>query len=227
MSKDRGSPQVSADRPTLEQLRQELERLDQLEEQPKRRKKKKGGRVIGILLLLIFVLLVAVVTFLFVSSGYAIYGDSMSPSLNEGDLVLAFPHILPKTGDMVAFQIDDRILIKRAVGCPGDTVEVAEDGSVTLNGSPLSEPYATFSESSINDQSYPLTLSDSSYFVLGDNRGSSVDSRNSVLGPIDEADLLGKVALRVWPLPRFQVYEANFFPSLFQSLKLTVTGLFQ
>ncbi len=227
-SSDISSPSVKADRPTIEQLRQELERLDSLEQPKKGKRKKSGfGRFLGILFLIVFLLAAALIIYLFVTSGYAIYGDSMSPCLNEGDLVLALPHIPPRAGDMVAFRIDDRILIKRVVGCPGESIDVSTDGSVTVNGIALSEPYAILSESNIGDLEYPLTLSDRSYFVLGDNRGNSVDSRNSILGPINEAEILGKVALRVWPLRSFQVYDADFFPDLFLSLRLTVTGLFQ
>ena len=192
-------------RPTSEQLRKELERLE-----------KKGGMpaALRVILFLLVVILIGAVTFFCLLSGYVIYGNSMSPTLEEKDLVLAIPNAKISAGDMVAFRHEERILIKRVVGAPGDQIEVTDDGHVRLNGSDLYEPYALFSNSGANDMSYPLDIPEDSWFVLGDNRGSSVDSRSSILGLIDGEQMLGKVFVRVWPLTRFQLFDKNFFPQL-------------
>ena len=100
----------------------------------------------------------------------------------------------------------------------GGSIEITDDGHVRLNGSDLYESYALFSNSGTNDMSYPLDIPENSWFVLGDNRGSSVDSRSSILGLIDDEQMLGKVFIRVWPLTRFQVFDKNFFPQLVDSL---------
>ena len=196
-------------RPTSEQLRKELERLE---------KKRGMPAALRVILFLLVVILIGAVTFFCLLSGYVIYGNSMSPTLEEKDLVLAIPNAKLRTGDMVAFRHEDRILIKRVVGAPGEQIEVMDDGHVRLNGSDLYESYALFSNSGTNDMSYPLDIPENSWFVLGDNRGSSVDSRSSILGLIDDEQMLGKVFIRVWPLTRFQVFDKNFFPQLVDSL---------
>ena len=196
-------------RPTAEQLRKELARLD---------KKRGMPTALRVILFLLVVILIGAVTFFCLLSGYVIYGNSTAPTLEETDLVLAIPNAKLSSGDLVAFRHDDRILIKRVVGAPGDQIEVTDDGHVRLNGSDLHETYALFSNSGANDMSYPLDIPDKSWFVLGDNRGSSVDSRSSILGLIDDEQMLGKVFIRVWPLSRFQVFDPNFFPQLVESV---------
>lgn len=198
-------------RPTSDQLRREIERLEQMD------KKRGMPTALRVILFLIVVILIAAVTFFCLLSGYVIYGNSMSPSLLEKDLVLAIPNAEIHSGDLVAFRHDDRILIKRAVAGPGDSVEVLDDGHVRLNGKDLSEPYALYSDSGVNDMLYPLDVPEHAWFVLGDNRGNSVDSRSSILGLIGDDQLLGKVFIRVWPLSRFELFDSNFFPQLVHS----------
>ena len=198
-------------RPTAEQLRQELERVQ---------KKRNGPAVIlRVFLFLLVVVLIAAITFFCLLSGYVIYGDSMSPTLEEGDMVLAIPKAVIHDGDIVAFKQEDRVLIKRAIAGPGDRVEVLPDGCVILNGAELSEPYAMFGENGIDDTSYPLEISSGSWFVLGDNRSTSVDSRSRILGLIDNSKMQGKVFIRVWPLTRWEVFDPDFPKELLETLK--------
>ena len=125
-------------RPTSEQLRQALDRMNQ----------KRGLPIaVKVIIFLLVVLVIAAITFFCLLSGYVIYGNSMSPTLEEKDLVLAIPNAQLQSGDLVAFRYQDRILIKRAVGGPGDRIELFPDGHVRLNGSDLHEPYAIYSDS--------------------------------------------------------------------------------
>ena len=187
---------------------------DDEDQEETRRKKKKPGRVILkvflILLLTVVVLAIGTSVYMVMQYGYVVYGTSMAPSLVEGDLVLAIPKSVPITGDLVSFNNGDRVLIKRAIGCPGDEISVSEDGRVTLNGVELTESYALFTEGDAGDVEYPLIVPDHCYFVMGDNRANSVDSRYSVLGMVNESDINGKIFLRAWPMKRLQVFDPNY-----------------
>ena len=186
---------------------------DEEDEEPRRKKKKPARTVLKVFLILLLTVLVLAIgasVYMVMQYGYVVYGTSMAPSLVEGDLVLAIPKSLPVTGDLVSFNNGDRVLIKRAIGCPGDEISVSEDGRVTLNGIELNESYALFTEGDAGDVSYPLTVPEHFYFVMGDNRANSVDSRYSVLGMVSEQDINGRIFLRLWPMRRLQVFDPNY-----------------
>ena len=186
---------------------------DEEDEEPRRKKKKPARTVLKVFLILMLTVLVLAIgasVYMVMQYGYVVYGTSMAPSLVEGDLVLAIPKSLPVTGDLVSFNNGDRVLIKRAIGCPGDEISVSEDGRVTLNGIELNESYALFTEGDAGDVSYPLTVPEHFYFVMGDNRANSVDSRYSVLGMVSEQDINGRIFLRLWPMRRLQVFDPNY-----------------
>ena len=209
------SPLVSsADRPTAEQLRAELDRISG--------KGKKGGGRGFLRFLLVLILLVAVLAaaVILLFPAFVVYGNSMAPALHEGDLVLAAADTSPDIGDLVAFRSGERVLIKRVVGCPGDSIEVQDDGRVLVNGEKLSEPYALLTGDAAGELDYPVTLPDGGYFVLGDNRGSSVDSRYRVLGVINQDQLLGRLVIRLWPLNRIELLAPDAFQALLHSVKL-------
>ena len=183
------------------------------DEEPGQKKKKPARTVLKVFLILLLTVLVLAIgasVYMVMQYGYVVYGTSMAPSLVEGDLVLAIPKSLPVTGDLVSFNNGDRVLIKRAIGCPGDEISVSEDGRVTLNGIELNESYALFTEGDAGDVSYPLTVPEHFYFVMGDNRANSVDSRYSVLGMVSEQDINGRIFLRLWPMRRLQVFDPNY-----------------
>ena len=186
---------------------------DEEDEEPRRKKKKPARTVLKVFLILLLTVLVLAIgasVYMVMQYGYVVYGTSMAPSLVEGDLVLAIPKSLPVTGDLVSFNNGDRVLIKRAIGCPGDEISVSQDGRVTLNGIELNESYALFAEGDAGDVSYPLTVPEHFYFVMGDNRANSVDSRYSVLGMVSEQDINGRIFLRLWPMRRLQVFDPNY-----------------
>ena len=132
-----------------------------------------------------------------------IYGSSMSPMLSEGDIVLAIKGSDIKNGELAAFYIGNKILVKRCIALPGQTVEIDEGGNVTVDGEPVDEPYLT--EKALGDCNieFPYQVPDNRYFFLGDRRTTSVDSRNTAVGCISEEQLIGKIIFRVWPLSGF------------------------
>lgn len=132
--------------------------------------------------------------------GFAvIQGDSMEPVLSENDILLyakRAPDI--QRGDILLFRAPgygNQLLVKRVIGLPGDTIEVDAEGHVLLNGEPLREGSAVYGASSLpGDVQFPIQVREGCYFVLGDNRGSSMDSRMSVIGQVTQDEIRGRVA---------------------------------
>lgn len=131
-----------------------------------------------------------------------ISGDSMSPTLENDEIVLLMKRKDFERGDIVGFYYQGKILLKRVVGVPGDIVVMDADGNVYVNGELLEEPY--LSEKSLGDcdLDFPFTVPQTEYFVLGDRRSNSVDSRNTAIGTIKTDVIIGKVFLRIWPFDR-------------------------
>ncbi len=132
-----------------------------------------------------------------------IYGTSMSPTLDEGDIVVSLKGSEFEPGDLVAFYLGNKILVKRCIAGPGQWVDIDEEGCVYVDGQPLNEPYLT--EKSVGDCNIklPYQVPDSRYFCMGDHRSISVDSRNTAVGCVAEEQIVGKIVFRVWPLTDF------------------------
>lgn len=129
-----------------------------------------------------------------------IAGNSMEPSLNEGDLVLLVKTNRLETGDLCAFYYSNKILIKRIIGAPGDYLWIEEDGTVYLNGEPLDEPYISEKALGECDVEFPYQVPENSYFMMGDHRETSIDSRSSTIGCIADDQIVGKIWCKIWPL---------------------------
>lgn len=128
-----------------------------------------------------------------------IYGASMNPTLDEGDIVVAVKGSGFQQGDLVAFYIGNKILVKRVIAGPGQLVDIDEDGNVYVDGQYLDEPY--LAEKSLGDANIdlPYQVPDNRYFCMGDHRSTSVDSRHTEIGCVSEEQIVGKIVFRVWP----------------------------
>lgn len=132
-----------------------------------------------------------------------IYGDSMSSTLYDGDIVVSVSTNDLATGDVVAFYYNNQILVKRVIAQAGDWVDIADDGAVSVDGKQLDEPYVTDSSLGNCNIELPYQVPESRVFVMGDHRSVSVDSRNSAVGCVSEEQIVGKLVLRIWPLAGF------------------------
>lgn len=132
-----------------------------------------------------------------------IYGTSMTPTLNEGQIVVSVKSSEFEQGDLVAFYIGNKILVKRVIAQAGDNVVIQEDGTVIVNGRELEEPYLMEKALGECDLEFPYQVPESRYFLMGDHRATSVDSRSSVVGCIASEQIVGKIVFCVWPLDSF------------------------
>jgi signal peptidase I len=133
-----------------------------------------------------------------------IYGNSMTPTLQNGDIVFSVKTVQLQQGDVIAFYYNNKILVKRVIAGPGDWVNtIDEAGNVTVNDILLEEPYLTEKAFGDADIEFPYQVPDGKYFVMGDHRATSVDSRHNTIGCVSEEQIVGKIMLRVWPLEMF------------------------
>lgn len=183
--------------PSIELLEAELK---------KERYRSNYGRVLrSTVFSLLVVAAVAVLIVVLLLPVLQISGSSMADTLQDGDIVIALNGTDCGPGDIVAFYYNNTILIKRVIGAPGDWIDLDEDGNVYLNGELLDEPYVTVKALGECNIELPYQVPDGRYFVMGDHRETSIDSRTTVVGCIAKEMIVGKLMLRVWPIPAFSV----------------------
>ena len=136
-----------------------------------------------------------------------IYGSSMTPALQEGEIILSVKNSEFETGDIVAFYYNNKILIKRIICGPGDWIDIDEDGTVYVNEVRLDEPYLAEKALGECDISLPYQVPEGRWFVMGDHRSTSVDSRSTAVGCVSEEQIVGKIIFRVWPFTRLGAVE--------------------
>ena len=132
-----------------------------------------------------------------------IYGASMAPTLDEGDIVISVKGSDFAPGDLVAFYLGNKILVKRCIAGPGQWVDIDENGNVSVDGELLDEPYLIEKSLGDCDIDLPYQVPDNRYFCMGDHRSTSVDSRSTTVGCVSDEQIVGKIVFRVWPLPDF------------------------
>ena len=139
-----------------------------------------------------------------------ITGDSMSHTLNRGDILLTLRGDEVQRGDLIVFYVEgNKMLVKRAVAVAGDRVEMMEDGVLIVNDQPVDAPYISSRALGECDQEFPLVVPQERVFVLGDHRELSIDSRSSAMGCIAREQVIGKAAVRIWPLNALGLIAGN------------------
>lgn len=148
---------------------------------------------------LIVVAAIAVLVAMLLLPVLRVTGSSMSPTLKNDELVICSKRSNFKSGDMVAFYYNNKILLKRVIGIEGDIIDIKEDGTVYVNGTELDESYVNEKAFGICDIKLPYQVPDNRIFVMGDNRSVSVDSRSTTVGCIADEYVIGRVIFRLWP----------------------------
>ena len=193
--KEKASPVL----PTVQQLEAELKR------------EKYRGRYWKMLRGTVAVLVVVAATAVLISNLLLpilrIYGSSMTPTLVNGNIVAAVRNGTYQRGDIIAFYYNNKILVKRVIGMPGEWVDMDDSGNVTIDGEPLEEPYLTEKALGECDIELPYQVPEGRYFVMGDHRSVSSDSRSSQVGCVSEEQIVGKLLFRLWPFDEFGPIE--------------------
>ena len=178
--------------PSYEQLETELKRI--------RYKRRYRSVLKSTVYTLITVAAVAVLVATLWLPVLQIYGSSMTPTLQDGEIVFSIKTTEMEQGDIIAFYYNNKILVKRVIAGPGDWVDIAEDGAVSVNGVLLEEPYLKEKAFGDADIELPYQVPDGRIFVMGDHRATSVDSRHVAVGCVAEEQIVGKIIFRVWPV---------------------------
>ncbi len=136
-----------------------------------------------------------------------IEGNSMSPSVNNGSIAVVLKHTDLDKSDICCFYNDNIMLCKRIVASAGDVVNIDEDGNVFVNGVQLSEPYIDKKSLGKCEIEFPYVVPDDSYFVMGDNRATSIDSRSYEIGCVPTDRIVGKMIFCIWPISDFGIVD--------------------
>lgn len=181
--------------PTTEQIEQERARL--------RYKRRYNRTLRSTIAILVVVAAAAVLIATLWMPVLRIYGSSMVPTLKDGQIVVCVKGAHFRQGDITAFYHGNKLLIKRYIAGASDWVNIDENGNVFVNGQELDEPYLTEKSFGQTNIDLPYQVPDERFFLMGDNRAVSVDSRNTAVGCVAEEQIVGKVVFRIWPLSEF------------------------
>ncbi len=185
--------------PSTEALESELERV--------RYKKRYNRTLLTTINTLVVVAAISVLIVTLWMPVLQVYGSSMTPNLKEGDMLVSIKNVDFEQGDMVAFYFGNKLLVKRFIAGPSQWVNIDEEGNVYVDDKLIEEDYVKNKELGDTNIELPYQVPDNKYFVLGDNRKISIDSRNTVLGCPSQEQIVGKIIFRVWPLERFGAVE--------------------
>ena len=180
---------------TSQEIERELNRV--------RYRERYGKTLRSTIYALITVAAIAVLVAVLLLPVLQIYGVSMMPTLNDGDIVISVKGADIENQDIVAFYYNNKILVKRVIAQAGEWVDMDEAGNVRVNGKLLEEPYVEGKAKGECDITFPYQVPEGKLFVMGDHRDVSVDSRNSAVGCVSEEQIVGKLIMCIWPLNNF------------------------
>ena len=178
--------------------------VDQLEHELRHEQHKRSYRstLLSTVSALVIVAAVAVLVSMLALPVLQVVGESMTPSIFQGEIVVAPKGSAFQKGDVIAFYYNNKILVKRVIANAGEWVNIDADGNVFINDVPLDEPYLTEKAFGDCNIELPYQVPDGKIFVMGDHRATSSDSRNTAVGCVAQEQVVGRVVLRIWPLDR-------------------------
>lgn len=197
-------PVRQQNRPASEQIERELARVEE-----KRRFRTVMRNTLAVLA---SVAAIAVLISTFLLPVMRVYSNAMTPTISENEILIAVKTKDIRRGDIIAFYYNNRILIRRVIAMPGETVSIDDSGTVYVNEGIIGEPYVAERALGNSDIEYPYRVPDDALFVLGDNRTASVDSRNTVVGCITQDQMVGKLLVCIWPFPSIRLIENTLLP---------------
>ncbi len=168
--------------------------------------------MISTLLYLLAVLCLTLFVINFIGQRTEVEGSSMETTLQHGDNLIvdkiSYRFRDPQRFDIIVFPFqyeEEKYYIKRIIGLPGETVQIDGQGNIYIDGEVLEESYGKeiIKPETVGIAAEPITLGDDEYFVMGDNRNNSSDSRMEIVGNIHRDDIIGRAWLRIWPLSKF------------------------
>lgn len=192
MAKKRTTP---VEIPTMEQIKNERKRL--------RYRRRYNRTLKSTVAALVVVAALSVLVATLWMPVLQIYGKSMAPTLTDGEIVITVKNRHFDSGDIVAFYHENKLLVKRCIAGPGDWVNIDEEGNVTVNEKLLEEPYLQTKALGETNIELPYQVPDERWFLMGDNRDVSIDSRNTVVGAVAKDRIVGEIVFRIWPLKEF------------------------
>ena len=192
MAKQRTTP---VEIPTMEQIKNERKRL--------RYRRRYNRTLKSTVAALVVVAALSVLVATLWMPVLQIYGKSMAPTLIDGEIVITVKNRHFDCGDIVAFYHENKLLVKRCIAGPGDWVDIDEKGNVSVNEKPLEEPYLQTKALGETNIDLPYQVPDERWFLMGDNRDVSIDSRNTVVGAVARDQIVGEIVFRIWPLKDF------------------------
>ena len=181
--------------PTVQELQSELNRV--------RYKRRYRSVLRSTIYTLVTVAAIAVLVATLWLPVLQIYGSSMTPTLQDGEIIFSVKTSSFEPGDIISFYYNNKILVKRVIARPGEWVDIDSDGYVYINDVRLDEPYLedrAFGDCNIE---LPYQVPDGKVFVMSDHRSTSVDSRNTAVGCVAQEQVVGKILFRVWPFSAF------------------------